>query len=65
MDPRITVANPLRKVAFQQLECLNSANAILSLREQVNVMSALRQQADSGFEVPEEPEAAEGEQDFH
>src|SRR5262249_40437190 len=61
----VAVANPLRIVAFQQLQCLNSTNAVFTIGDQVNVVTVLCQQANRGLEVPKEPEAAEGKQNFH
>jgi hypothetical protein len=51
------VANPLRIVAFQQLQCLNSTNVVLAVRNEMNVVAVLGEQAYGGLEVPEEPEA--------
>jgi hypothetical protein len=64
-NPRIAVANPLRIVAFQQLQCLNSTNVVLAVRDEVNVVAVLGEQAYGGLEVPEEPEATERKQNFH
>jgi hypothetical protein len=65
LNPRVAVANPLRIVAFQQLQCLNSTNVVFAVGDEVNVVTVLCEQADGGLEVSEEPEATEGKQNSH
>ena len=61
----VAVANPLRVIAKQQVECPGPPHAVLAVGDQVQIVTVLGEQPKGGLEIAQEAETPDRKQNLH